>query len=162
MWLTFAMIFLAVAMVVGPVMMVRPTPGTVKLARLRSLASQESMNVRMPPKSTRKRGAIYSIPLSPIMRERKPLTEWKLEKKSHEHALHFRGQWDWEGDDRPEKAVCDDLETFLGTVPDGLTSFDCNAIGVGCLWDEYCRGKDEKTALFEVKNTLLRLRKLLE
>lgn len=162
MWLTWVMILLAIAMVVGPVMMIQPTPGMSKLARLRSLASKEGMNVRLSSKSPGNKGAIYSVPLSEVIRDRKPFIEWKLVKKNHSHELHFSQFWDWDGESRPEDSVLEPLGRFLESVPDGLTSFDCNIIGVGCMWDEFCRGKEECDAVREIKDMLFDLRKVLE
>ena len=159
------MIFFVVVMVFGPVMMLRPTPGTNRIAKLRTLASQLGMVVRIPSKNEFSvKGALYTLPLSCVLRERhkKHATTWCLKKQSQEHDIHFLKDWDWLGEGRPEESMYDALRHCLASAPEGIHLLELNVSGVGVFWEEKCRGKPESSAVEDIQAYLQRVTNTLE
>jgi len=150
MWVTWLVVILVVAMVVGPVMMVRPSRSANKLADIRLLANQAGITVRtLSPKTGQgsQRGAVYSMPLRGRFRE---VPQWQLERKSFSHDAHFRGVWDWIGDGRADPSTEMALRDIIDAIAPCYSSMECNPAGVGVGWDERCADGQEKDSVAAV------------
>lgn len=163
MWVTWIFAAFALAMVVGPVMMLRPSSGTSKLASIRAYANARGIAIRLPsPKKGRERhngprAAYYTLPLGDKARKLGTIAPWGIEKKQHEHEIHFQGLWDWANKDRPHDMLQRKLRESLSTMPEGIIAVQFNALGVSVLWDEMCRGKVVEAAVDEIIDFLRHL-----
>ncbi|VUD66263.1 hypothetical protein TDB9533_03544 [Thalassocella blandensis] len=155
--MTWIFIVLAVAMVVGPVMMIRPSPSQKKRAALRTQASQTGLVVKLASTDSSEakggvRAAYYSLPVSDP--SKKKLTLWSLKKMPYAHDIHFSQQWDWEGKDKAEPRHWNLLQQTLNELPDSITGLGVNAMGVFYLWDEKYEQGNEKAVLERLKASL--------
>lgn len=165
MWV-WIMIAIVIAMVVGPVMMLRPTPGMNLLANMRTHASKLGMNVRIPPRhedGSPPKGAIYSLPVSEALRKRGDMEAWVLVKHSMTHEIHFFEQWDWQGKGRLAEKAQKSFALWVQTLPsESISQVECNVAGVGVLWNEKARGRTAEEAVDDIYALLKSLVKLLE
>lgn len=160
---TWIIIILVVAMAIGPVMMLQPSAGMNRLAKMRTAASQLGLIVRVAKKGEFPvSGAIYSLPLSKEIRQKKIQENWCLKKLTHVHDIHFCDNWDWDGDGRAEKGVQALLGNELKQLPEGIYSLEFRASGLGMFWDEKCRGMDEQKAVEAIKARLHQISVVIE
>ncbi len=153
MWMMWAAIIFVVAMVVGPVMMLRPSPAMTILAQMRTRANQLGLSVRVPRRNAANepvKGCIYSIPLSQRMRKHDQFENWMLTRLSHAHDIHFHKDWDWVGDGRPLDAFVKALPGILEALPEGIALLECNHGGLGVHWDEKRRGDSSEDAVDKI------------
>ncbi len=164
MWVTWLFVFFVIAMVVGPIMMLRPSPSVSKLANMRTRASQKGISVRMPSREKHVpgtqgpglAGAIYSLALTPVLRKQSEgLGAWCLKRQSHDHEIHFHKRWDWEGNGKISDALKPAIILQLDELPESIEMLEFNITGVGVLWDERCRGA-EPDAVVDAIHTLLK------
>ena len=88
------LIVLAIAMAVGPVMMMQPTTRDRRLAGLRQDAAQAGLHVRMSDyeKGEKKRPvAVYTYQVNLP----KGTPTWSLIRRSYSHDIHFHATWEW-------------------------------------------------------------------
>ncbi len=137
MWITLILL-LAIAMIVGPVVMLRPPPGTQRLADLRRRAAELGLSVQLghvPGEKTGEAVAIYLRPW-PSLKNRNNNPSWLLVKRNFAHEIHCADHWDWQGDGRPAEHVIEQTKTLLADLPDSVVAIEANAAGVSCYWQE--------------------------
>ncbi len=157
MWLMWVMVVLAVAMVVGPVMMLQPSKGLAKIAALRSHASQLGLTVHLPSREADGkpvRGAIYRMPLPEAIGKRKNFASWRVKRQKHTHGIHFHGEWDWASESRAPEAITDELRRQLDTLPESIAALECTTAGVGLQWDERCHGEQPEPEVEKLRDRL--------
>lgn len=128
--LTLFIIAGVVAMVIGPILMLRPSSRDNRLAKLRQKAAQSGLKLTMFNQHERS-VAIY-IKTWP---EQLDITPWSLLKGSLDHALHFDGTWDWEDQQAPKHwhGVIRDL---LSAIDDEVIGISADSQGLGLHWKE--------------------------
>ncbi len=165
MWM-WIMIAVVIAMVVGPIMMLRPTPSMNMLANMRSHASKRGMSVRIPRRGEDGapiKAAIYSLPISEPLRKREGVEAWELKRCSISHDVHFHEHWNWEGKGRLPESAHSQFISWIQSLPhDGISLVECNLAGVGVLWDERSRGKSPEDAVDEIYTLIEALIGLME
>ena len=162
MWLMWLLIALAVAMIVGPLMMMQPSAGQTKLAKLRTLAVGEGLTVRLehvPGSRTSAQQAIYTLPLPAGARRQLRTMHWALEKKRQPHDINFYQYWDWRSGQKLNEADIKRLGPSLiqqiAAVPEGVSSLSLDSGALTCGWDEYLRGRTEAQAIGDIKRWLM-------
>lgn len=86
---------LAVAMVVGPIMLLRPSSRDRRLTALRQSATQMGLSVRMA--SYELQGKTHPIAVYQLNSDLPAHTRgWLLLKRGYDHDLHFYREWDWQ------------------------------------------------------------------
>jgi len=147
-------IVFVVVMLVGPIMMLKPTKTQKKQAKLRTLASQSGLmvaggmtlpNGRFVPQYTQP-FAVQSSKQS-VKQRNKPLC-FELRKQRFSHESHFSGIWDWVG----EEPVLDDvtltqLKCLAANANEDYFSLGTSNIGVFVMWNEALRGNTETEAI---------------
>lgn len=164
MWVSIVVILLALAMVVGPVMMIRPSPGMARVGRLRTLASQRGLVVALPKrKEGEKRvvGAKYILPNTSPQDATAHIPTWSLRCQQQAHELHFDELWDWESEGRIVALGEPLLHQLLREAPEGVTGLSSDPGGTGVLWDESCRGDSEEEAIAKIKTYLEKVHQAL-
>lgn len=144
MWLPIIIIALAVAMVVGPIMLMQPTQQQRREAARRQHAAALGLRVHLqpPPEGSKieaKQVAMYCLPWQEAKQGR---NSWCLVKRPFEHELHFLGAWDWQIKPTtalPEAAI--DAHS-LSTLPEGVIAIAAGPQGLCCYWQE--RGELER------------------
>ena len=161
MWIPLTIIALALAMVIGPIMLMRPTKRQQRLVKLREEAAKNGLQVRMlpvprpgessgrsVPSEAQELVAVYSLPWSKKDVDTAP---WLLARGKFAHELHFSGQWQW-----VDKAVAAEvwhqpLHRALAGLPSGVLAIGNGPQGLHVYWRE-----DEQEA------TVVALREILE
>lgn len=155
-FLPIVFIVLAIALAVGPVMMLRPSKYQKKIARLRSIAAQSGLIVQSDGAEG---DVLYYLPRT---KQAKAPNSWRLTKQSFAHEAHFFGLWDWgESDSALSGDIEGDLKSFLESIH-GSNTLGSNRIGVFMGWDEVLAGRTPEVAVAELKALLLQFTRLLD
>ena len=162
-WLPVIMVFLAIVMVVGPIMMLLPSRGQQKVASIRAQATELGFSISTAYVKGNDGKLIhttsYLLPFKDSEHRPKPSEEWELKRFSYHHGVHFLGDWDWvEGSTAPEK-IWPTLKECVANLPSGLSFIHCSRAGIGVHWDERCEGVPEKDVLMLIKQSLESLSK---
>ena len=130
------------SLVIGPVMLMQPTPAQRREAGLRNKALEQGLRVQLLPlptgmvNRTSQTGVCYSLTWPSV--KSMPLT-WGLMRKNFEHDLHVFGVWDWYI--KPDNEELVDLLSRLSKVPDKVYAITCSPQNLGCYWSEM--GQDD-------------------
>ena len=158
-WLPWIFVFLAVAMVVGPIMLIKPSNRAQRQAALRTQAGVHGLMVAMV-----KVGA-YDQPLAgytlPLQRKAgQPIATWQLERKTFKHEAHFLDDWDWSNDGRPLAGGGQDYpilrETLVHIIP-SIVAVGENRAGVYLVWTERGIEGDAQVSVAKIKHILEQL-----
>ncbi len=129
------LIGLAIAMAVGPIMLMQPSNRDKRLANLRQKAALAGLHVRM---SNYDKGdqkitvAVYSCNVNLP----KNTPSWSLLRRSYRHEIHFYGVWEWQTDKRLESKKFDDLRGFLDKISNDIVGIEVNEKSVSLWWKE--------------------------
>lgn len=159
---------LVLAMVVGPIMMFKPSKRDQRLAALRQAAAQKGLGVRLVPTkhhNSKHAVAVYSSYINEPktsdnpdeVAEVTPL-KWVLLKQSFEHGVHFYGYWDWQ-DSNAKAPVADHvtLKSLLDELDETFVGLELTDIGVGLWWTEKSHGiEDVYSLLSRIKEKLIK------
>ena len=164
---------LTVAMIVGPIMMLRPSPRQKQITQLRSLAAQRGLRVQMldnPVKSapsTRpgakaKAVAAYCMQLqidadSPLNEQR-----WMLVRAPFAHDIHLGKIWDWANPSDTAPIAEEPLLAYLQQLPETVLALRQDGKGLSLLWSEAVPpGKTLEQAFDTLQRHLTKLAELL-
>jgi hypothetical protein len=130
------LIVLAIAMAVGPVMMMQPTTRDRRLAGLRQDAAQAGLHVRMSDyeKGEKKRPvAVYTYQVNLP----KGTPTWSLIRRSYSHDIHFHATWEWRSTNKKISSEKEDqLFQFIDSLPKDIVGLEVNEMMVGIWWQE--------------------------
>lgn len=147
------LIALAVAMAIGPVMMMQPNSRERRLASLRLDAAQSGLYIRMADyeyDGHTKSVTVYSHPISVP----KNTPTWSLLRRSYDHGIHFHVKWEWQSTDKKISRQRDhDLRKFLDTLPDDVVGLEINETMAGIWWLE----KSSSMTIKDLKQLLQQL-----
>ncbi|AWF81842.1 hypothetical protein BTJ40_13965 [Microbulbifer sp. A4B17] len=135
-WLPVIIIGFAIALVLGPVMWLKPNARDSRLADLRSRAAQAGITVQiqaLPAALGDGTAAVYYQ----RWQNRKDLrVGWVLDKQRIDHELNFSGVWDWaDGQPAPQEAW-KYLRQMLETLPRDACAITATPVGLGIQWPE--------------------------
>ncbi|MFL0808999.1 MAG: hypothetical protein K6L76_01160 [Agarilytica sp.] len=156
MWVGLIIVF-AIAMVLGPVMLMQPSPGMARIAKLRTQASTLGMAVRLPSplkNGEKVRGAVYTLPLDPVLQKIDDLPYWSLRRLGHSHGIHFNQKWDWGGKQKALPCMQACLHACIDELPEGIAAIEMNASGLGMQWDERIGEQAPEAAVEALKQRL--------
>ncbi|WP_439134161.1 hypothetical protein [Pseudomaricurvus sp.] len=138
MWIPIIICLAAVALILGPILLMQPTPAQRRQASLRKLAMDYGLRVHLQPYPDAAEGdwhtktiPSYCLPWADIKDAR---NAWVLVKTKYEHGLHFYGRWDW--DKKADRVQYDSLKQCLDTVPERVIAVSSGPQGLCCYWDE--------------------------
>ncbi|MFT5085063.1 MAG: hypothetical protein ACI9Y1_003120 [Lentisphaeria bacterium] len=155
MWIPWIFTALVVALMVGPIMMIRLSPSQQKQAKLRTMAAMMGLIVRVKSKGETPKlqgGVIYTLPLQQSASKRRPL--WWMEKGSYSHGIHFHNAWDWVGQNRAEPLDWPAIRQVIDSLPEGVSGLGLDGAGIFFQWDEKLLGMSAEAALKSLKETL--------
>lgn len=146
----------AIALAVGPVMMMQPSQRIRRLSALRQAAAQKSMRVRLSTvtlTSGKKEVAVYSMPL-PKTEAVRP--KWTLLKQGYTHEANFDNLWDWENKKntapKDQHAI---LRELISSFDESIIGFEVSQSSVGIYWCEKTLTIDDiESVLTRSKNAL--------
>lgn len=136
----FVILIIAVAIVLGPISMLKPSPAQKRKEALRLMASERGVRFsmrRLPAlKTDMDQPAVfpvYSLPPQPAMQA---AADWMLVRTRYEHEGNFFREWDWQTDVRPTQRVCDLLLEFLPKLPASVPAIVQGRSGTCVFWSE--------------------------
>ncbi len=129
-------IVLAIAMAVGPIMIMQPSSRDRRLAKLRQSAASSGLQVRMADYKTnngKQSIAVYSQAVE--LPSKTPC--WTLLKHPYQHDIHFYGMWEWQaGSEAPKASMHGGLHKLLDSLPDDIVGLEVNNKVIGIWWRE--------------------------
>lgn len=157
-----AFILLAVAMIVGPIMMMRPSPSQARLAKLRSAAEKKGLHIRLdknPYANNKSTLAVYSFP---VKLQASLASGCSLFRKPYVHEIHFCRDWDWYKKGELNQAQMSALQQLVGSLDKSIEGLECNPRSLGFYWSERMTGLTDEQALDTLFNTLNSLKEGLQ
>ncbi len=135
MWLPIVICLAALAMIMGPIMMMQPTAAQRRQAGLRQQAESRGLRVHMRPLS--KKSAAPPVPLYclPWASKDGSRQAWFLVRQAYSHGIHAHGVWDWQ--QKPAGRVdMARLGPLLDRLPEQVQAVASDSLGLCCYWNE--------------------------
>jgi hypothetical protein len=136
----FIILIVAIAIVVGPISMLRPNPAQRRKEQLRLHASTLGVRFSMRQLPLLKTDIEQSPPMPvyyiPPKDKSRAIPEWILVRTSYEHEGNFYREWDWQNDARPDATVCDLLKRYLPELPASVPAISQGNLGTCVFWSE--------------------------
>lgn len=151
-FLPYLIIILALALILGPIMMLQPTAGQRKRAKLRAMAAKQGIKVQADGDTS---GINYFLPWPEAVEYEQA---WRLQKQSYEHGAHFFKAWDFVDTTMHFDAQTRQSIERLLLEAEWLSEVGANAIGVFIRWDERLSGQLPQVAMDKVERTLIQLK----
>jgi hypothetical protein len=138
-WLV--VVVLSISMVIGPIMMFKPSGRDRHLAVLRQQAAVRGLRVRIDRYTKIGHGvktiAVYSISHPPSDGEQKASRGWRLRRQEMEHGIHFCGCWDWDDSQiQAPKLQHQVLKQYLKTLDESIIGVEGLEQSLGLWWQE--------------------------
>ncbi|MBB6521576.1 hypothetical protein [Pseudoteredinibacter isoporae] len=134
-------VILAIAMVLGPVMLMKPSGRQRQLARLRQEALENGLQSRISsvPKEL---GSYTAAPTIAVYQKRwldrryTGTETLMLYRTAYSHDIHFHGVWDWQEGVTMSSMPNEALKNNLDALPDSVLAVEISTLGVGLFWLE--------------------------
>lgn len=157
-WLPILIIVFVVALVIGPVMWLKPSGRDRRLATLRQNAASSGLRVQMQSLPAAEGKGTAAVYFSQWRNPRRLQTGWALELQRMSHEMHFDGVWDWrKGRQAPELAQ-KPVKELLESLPADTTAIICSDSGLGVQWKE----RSGEDGLKAIQSALSELRPVIE
>ncbi len=134
-WLPVLFVVLALCMIAGPILMLKPNRRQQNLARLRARVSALGLRVHLGHIEGEEL-AVYQIPWPSDRNFAYGGQAWVLERKSYAHEIHINDYWYWQHDVEPAAAVVAYIRQHLAALPEGVKGVSGDSQGLGCFWNE--------------------------
>ena len=159
--LTIVMICIVVSMVVGPIMMFKPSKSQMRVAKLRELAAKKGLAVRLIVSNSEQTITAYTLKWpSQFVQRHRDKVNWQLERHDFTHGVHFSEEWDWANKTNiAPQCVHDAVREALTHLPLGIDVVGANQSGLEVHWNERCKGRSPEQCITEVCKWLDELRK---
>jgi len=162
--LSVALIFvvLAIALALGPVMMLRPSKSQQYISKLRTLAATKGLIVQtcVDPDHLGSGLCHYYLRLPSEMLE----ASWALHKLSYEHEGHFYREWDWQNGEY--KGLGDEVNSAIKACLDSISpafrAIAMTKLGLYVCCAERALGDDAEKSIAIIDAQLLSLREALQ
>ncbi len=128
-----------VALVVGPVMMMRPNPAQKHKENMRSLARARGVHfsIRNIPQQADEQEKPAAVPVYFFPPEKSQLSpSWMLVRTNYEHEINLLGWWAWRGDARATAAELAVLKAELKVLPESVRAVSSGNGGICVYWEE--------------------------
>ncbi len=136
-WLPVVIVLMAVAMVVGPVMLMQPSARQRREASLRSRAESLGLRVHLLPlPGSKTPGQLSPAYCLPWRRDNADLSAWLLVRGNYEHALNFSGVWQWQQGMEAGSAWHEPVLKLLPQLPACVQAVGNGPQGLCLYWDE--------------------------
>lgn len=179
--LTTILILLVGSLLLGPIMMMRPSQGDAKRSRLRILALSKGLKVTLkqrPKGTSRDLLPVYFMPWPHAMLKKySDSIDWTICKENFEHEIHFHGDWNVLTIEnyssstklssnkaergKPPALWHNAIKEFLDKDMQGNIALMSSHAGLGVFWDEKLHGRSEEEAIDSVWQHLSSLAKAL-
>lgn len=134
-------VVLAVAMVLGPIMLMKPSGRQRQLAGFRQEALEQGLQSRISSVPSELK-AFTVAPTIAVYQQRWHEKRFKAEgsyllyRTGFQHDIHFYKQWDWMDGQAAEGKVNQALKSCLDSLPESILAIEITALGIGFFWLE--------------------------
>lgn len=142
----FVVLIITFALILGPISLLKPSPGQKRKEQLRLYASKQGLRFsmrRLPALKTDLNQSspipVYYLPQPKI----KDVPEWILMRTQYAHEGNFYLEWDWQSDIRPKDATLKLLESYMAKLPESVRAISYGGMGMCIFWLE----KEEQETL---------------
>lgn len=137
----FIIVIVALAMVIGPITMLRPSPAQKRREELRMHAASQGLRFsmrRLPALKTDMDKTAAAVPAYylPPRAKLATTTDWILMRTSYAHEGNFYQEWNWQCDQRPGSAVTALLKEYLPKLPLSVSAVTHENLGTCVFWTE--------------------------
>ena len=135
-WLPVIIIGFAIALVLGPVMWLKPNQRDSRLADLRGRAAKAGITVQiqtLPAALGEGNAAVYYYRWDDRTRLQ---IGWALQRQRITHEMNFAGNWDWSNSVKAPQAAWQYLHQLLDSLPSGCCAIIATDVGLGVQWQE--------------------------
>jgi hypothetical protein len=153
----FVLLVVTIALVLGPISMLRPNPAQKRKEQLRMQASAQGIRFgmrRLPARKTDMEQPpvlpVYFLPPPTTMQS---MDDWVLMRTEYEHEGNFYKEWDWQGNARPIPQVSEQLASILSTLPHSVPAIAQGKSGTCIFWRE-TEGEEVLIAVIAVLRNL--------
>lgn len=150
-------VIVAVSLILGPVMMLRPNPAQKNKEHMRSLARAQGVHYSMRnlPQQADEHSKPSPIPVYFIPPGKTRASQgWMLIRTNYQHDINFLGWWAWHGEARASDAVQAVLRNQLNNLPESVRALSAGGDGVTVYWEE----KGGEAVLVQILDLLKALR----
>lgn len=134
-WLAILIVCLAMAMVIGPVMIMQPSKRQRYLAQLRAKAAECGLGVQMA-KIKDETFAVYEKQWPLTEKVKRRIQPWRLDKMPYVHDIHIAEYWHLSSESDLPASLRSALPAKLANLPAGIQAVEVTRLGVRCYWDE--------------------------
>lgn len=153
----FIIVILALAIVIGPITMLRPSPAQKRREQLRLHAANHGLRFsmrRLPAlKTDVDQAELMPTYYLPPQTKPRASTEWILMRTSYVHEGNFYQEWDWQSEQRPIDTVINLLKEYLPKLPPSVPAITHDSLGTCVCWSEK-EGVETLDLLIEMLNKL--------
>ena len=144
----------AIALMIGPLMMLQPNKRQQELTALRQMAAQRGIRIHLNKANGKHQSvAVYSLPWTTAVKT----DYFCLIKQQFTHDLHFSGYWHWEGNGRPPSHWLVPLKNILELLSPDIVGMEVSEDSLGVFWLE----KNRQTPLTNIENLLKQSQSIL-
>lgn len=143
------LIVLAVAMAIGPIMLMQPSSRDKRLADLRQKAALAGLSIRMSDYGQGDQKTAVAV-YSSHTNLPKNIPSWSLLRRPYKHEIHFYGVWEWQSDNRVSDNNSAKLRSFLDKLSDDIVGVSVSEKNVSIWWQE----KSSKITVGDIKTFL--------
>ena len=143
----FVILVIAIALVLGPISMLRPKPAQKRRENLRLYASQQGVRFTLQRPPALSTDVEQRIPMPvyyfPPADKVQAGGEWILMRTHYGHEKNFYQEWDWQTKGRPNEQVSQLIREYLPRLPESVIAITQGALGTCVFWSE----KEDKEVL---------------
>ncbi len=141
-------IVITIALVVGPVAMLRPSKRDSRLSHLRQMAAQKGIRVRLASFALSGKEQEVAVYSRSFERSDTPHAQWQLIEQAFSHELHFHQRWDWTDKTcQAASAQQPQLIELLDTLDNSIVALEITDHSVAVYWLEKRIGIEQIDAL---------------
>ncbi len=131
-WLPLLIVCGAIALVLGPVLLLQPSQRQRRVIALRNHALTLGLRVHFMPLN----GEQVTAYCLPWLSDKDDRSLWLLIRKNYAHELHFQQCWHWSGDATASESWCLRLKDVLAQLPEGVDAVGNGPQGLAFYWRE--------------------------
>ena len=155
-------VLFAVAMIVGPLMLMRPSASQARIASLRTEAQKTGMRVRLDHNPFARENSTLAVYSLPKKDENEKLPIFSLFRKPYAHEINFCGEWDWFKQEGFGKSRLAALENYLLTLDTDIVGVESTKLGVSLYWRERLKSDTTENAVQKIYHKLRALKEILQ
>jgi hypothetical protein len=142
-WIGIVIVILVLGMMVGPMMLLKPSTRDKSTANLRAKAMSLKLKVHLQKWQTEMLAA-YELP----WQMPNSTSDWALDRKNYHHEIHLAQVWQWRNQPPASVNLVKYLDQALNDLPMSAVALEASVTGLKILWRE-SGGEPELMKIYE-------------